>query len=117
MTTVGSRSATLERWQLWSIGFVLATLLGLLSFTYQYLDVFVRGRSEPFYEKLIEELTGAWGACLLGVLVVRLTRHLAGTGVRALGPHALALMAYSMAHTTLNWESRRLAYVMFGLGQ
>lgn len=117
MTKDASRTAPLARWQLWLVGSALATLLGLLSFTYQYLDVFVRGRTEPVSEKLIEELTGAWGACLLGVLVIRLTRRLADTGLRAIGPHVVALIAYSAVHTTLNWGARTSAYALFGLGQ
>lgn len=117
MTVKRPETLAIPRWQLWLIGSGIATMLGLLSFTYQYLDVFVRGDYEPYHEKFIEELTGSWGACLLAIPVVLLARRLTGRGVRAMGPHVLGLLAYSVAHTTWNWSTRYLAYVVLGLGE
>jgi signal transduction histidine kinase len=117
VTTTSAVPGPFRRWQLWLAGAGIATMLGLLSFTYQYLDVFVRARSEPYHEKLIEELTGAWGACLLAIPVVMLTRHLAGRGVRGIPAHIGGLLAYSIAHTLLNWGTRILAYIALGMGE
>lgn len=103
------------RWQSWAFGAVFWTMLGLLSFSYRFLDTVTRGHDQPFQIKLIEELTGAWGAGLLAVGVARVTRVLRGRGVLFL-LHVPAILVYSALHTTWNWGTRAVAFPLAGLG-
>lgn len=106
-------------WRAWLGGFVFWTVVGLLLFGYQYLDVVVRDGSEPFYERLIEELTGAYVTGCLTIGIITLARTIQGhklTWVRAVPIHALAAPIYSTIHTTLLWGSRLLVWNMLGLG-
>lgn len=103
------------RWQAWAFGAVFWTMLGLLSFSYRFLDTVTRGHDQPFQIKLIEELTGAWGAGLLAVGVARVTRVLRGRGVLFL-LHVPAILVYSALHTTWNWGTRAVAFPLAGLG-
>ncbi|MDX1430447.1 MAG: histidine kinase, partial [Rhodothermales bacterium] len=106
-------------WRLWVVAFVFWTVVGILGFLYQYLDVFTRGFREPFHEKLIEELTGSYGTGILFPFIALFVRRLRRSGVRwygALAAHLAFIPIYSIVHTTWNWLSRELAYVMIGLG-
>jgi sensor histidine kinase YesM len=110
----------LTGWRVWVLAAAFWTALGLLNFGYQYLDVFVRGRTEPFSEKLIEELTGAWGVGLLFPALIWLARRVRASGSRwyvALAVHAGVVVAFSVVHTTWMWYSRRFAYMALGLGR
>jgi len=99
----------------WWLGIGFWTVSGLLQFSYQYLDVFVRGDAEPFHIKLIEELTGSWGAGLLLPLVFWAVRRWGGLGWRLLW-HVPALVAFSVLHTSWNWASRVWAFSLLGVG-
>lgn len=103
------------RWRALLTGFAFWTALGLLSFSYHHLDTIVRGHAEPFQIRLIEELTGTWGAGLLAILVARVVRRLRGRGALRLW-HAPALLLYSAAHTSWNWLTRTLLFPLAGLG-
>jgi len=105
----------MSRWRTLLTGFAFWTALGLLSFSYRHLDTVVRGNPEPFQIRLIEELTGTWGAGLLAILVARVVRRLRGRGVQLLW-HAPALLLYSAAHTSWNWLTRTLLFPLAGLG-
>jgi two-component system, LytTR family, sensor kinase len=105
----------MSRWRTLLTGFAFWTALGLLSFSYRHLDTVVRGNPEPFQIRLIEELTGTWGAGLLAILVARVVRRLRGRGVLLLW-HAPALLLYSAAHTSWNWLTRTLLFPLAGLG-
>lgn len=96
-------------------GVVFWTALGLLSFSYRQLDTVVRGHAEPFQIRLIEELTGTWGAGLLALVVARVVRGLRGRGLLRLW-HVPALLLYSAAHTSWNWLTRSLLFPLAGLG-
>jgi signal transduction histidine kinase len=104
-------------WRPWLIGLGIWTLVGLLFFSYHYLDVLVRGQTEPIHEKLIEELTAAWGALFFAAFVVWLTWRLRGRGLAAVPVHLAALLAASAFHTTWNWATRALSYAVLGLGE
>ncbi len=109
----------LRGWRVWALGFTFWTAIGLLTFSYYYLDVFVRGRREPFYEKLIEELTGAYGTGLLFPLVVYYTRTLRRTLPHwsgKFGLHLPGVVVFSVLHTTWNAITRQLTYAAVGLG-
>jgi two-component system, LytTR family, sensor kinase len=96
-----------------------ATVVALLSFWYRYSDVLARDRTEPFQVKLIEELTGVYGAVLLLIPVVWLTARLHRRGLaplRRLPLHLLGAAAFSVAHTTLMWASRSAIFPLAGLG-
>jgi len=121
---VGTKRSDPDRffrgWRLWIVALVFWTMVGILAFAYQYLDVFVRGRTEPFTEKLVEELTGGYGTGLLFPFIVWLARALRGRGLRwygILSAHLAAIPVYSALHTTWNWLSRILTYEVLNLGR
>ncbi|MDX1660433.1 MAG: histidine kinase [Gemmatimonadota bacterium] len=98
---------------------LVSTLLGLLSFAYMALDEAVRGRDVPFTEPLVEELTGAYAGALLFFAVLALARRrpLRWTNALERLPVYLAVMlAFSVAHTSLNWLLRSIAFPVLGLG-
>ncbi|HEX2079343.1 MAG TPA: histidine kinase [Longimicrobium sp.] len=100
----------------WPAAFAVATLLGLLSFSYYWLDDVVRGHPSPPLEPLVEELTGAWGVMLLVPFAVRLARrHPPALRRRGLA-HAGGVLAFSAASTTWNWVTRSLLFPLLGLG-
>ena len=117
MTNTRDESRPMWRgWRLRALALAISTAVGLLMFTYYYLDVFVRSGHEPAHEKLIEELTGAWGELLVVVAGYKLTRHLRGRGARALGWHLVAVVILSAVHTTWNWATRILVFRALGYG-
>jgi two-component system LytT family sensor kinase len=93
--------------------------LGLLTFAHFYLDVLVRGRSEPAGVKLIEELTGSLGAALgllPAVWLARRGRAANWSPLRTVAAHALMLPVFSFLHTSWNWGTRSLLFPLAGLG-
>jgi two-component system, LytTR family, sensor kinase len=91
----------------------------MINFWYRYFDVLARGRTEPFQIKLIEELTGVFGAALLLVPVVWITRTFLWRRIRwqrALLYHLPLLGAFAALHTALLWGSRSALFPLFGLG-
>jgi LytS/YehU family sensor histidine kinase len=108
-----------RRWRvglLWVAGF---TVIGLLEFSYHYLDVLTRGRVEPAEIKLIEEMTAAYGAAVLflpAIALVRRARARGWTGWRLFGLHAAILPFFSAGHTTWNLVSRDVVFPLAGLG-
>lgn len=113
-THAESRAAP-SRGRIALVVFGIWTALGLLYFVYQYLDVFARGHTEPFHEKLIEEVTAAWGALPMAAVIFWATPRIAGRGWRTLASHAGLVLALSAFHTTWNWAARTLAYAALGL--
>ena len=99
--------------------FVCFTAIGLLYFGYRYLE-YVANREpvsplEPFIN---EVMTGAWMAALLFPLVVGFARRfpiLSSKWLAHLPFHAIALIVYSIAHTSLVWGLRNFLYPLFGL--
>lgn len=81
--------------------------------------MFVRARSRPFHEKLIEQTTVAYlsGLLALGIFaLVRLATDRNMPWYAATAMHAAAAPVYSMPHTTLLWLSRPVIYAIAGLG-
>jgi two-component system, LytTR family, sensor kinase len=107
------------RWRaglLWVAGF---TVIGLLEFSYHYLDVLTRGRAEFPGIKLIEEMTAAYGAAVLfvpAIVLARRARARGWSGGRLLAVHAAILPVFSAAHTMWNLASRSFVFPLLGLG-
>jgi two-component system, LytTR family, sensor kinase len=100
----------------WSAVFLCALLL----FLYRFLGNVAEGGRAIAREPLINEFTGVFGAALLVVLFLRpLTRRLPlgrQTWPQRLPIYLGVLVAFSLAHTTLNWGSRSILYPLFGCG-
>jgi LytS/YehU family sensor histidine kinase len=108
-----------RRWRFGVLWLAAFTVMGLLEFTYHYLDVLTRGRVVLFSIPLIEEMTAAYGAAVLFLPVIALVRRArAGgwSGWRLLGLHAAILPVFSAGHTTWNLVSRDLVFPLAGLG-
>ncbi|HYR10304.1 MAG TPA: histidine kinase, partial [Longimicrobium sp.] len=101
----------------WPAAFAVATLLGLLSFTYYWLDDVVRGNPMRPLEPLVEELTGYWGAVLLVPIGIRLARRQPSAPHLRVLFHLGVLLALSAAATTWNWGVRSLLFPVLGLGR
>lgn len=103
----------------WLLRLGFFTAIGLLIFSYRYLDDLARERSGTFSVRLIEELTGAYAAALLFPLVVRFARQFRlrrQDWLRRLPLHLAALVVFSALHTSLNWLARSLLFQLAGLG-
>jgi two-component system, LytTR family, sensor kinase len=99
--------------------FAYFTAIGLLLFGYHYLDrVANREPVSPLEPFINEVLTGAWMAALLFPLVARFARRYPvarRNWITRLPLHIGALVAYSVAHTSLMWLTRSALYPVFGL--
>lgn len=106
----------------WRFGLLWAgsfSVVGLLEFTYHYLDVLASGHHEPFSVPLIEEMTAAYGAAVLflgAIALVRRARARGWSGWRLFAVYAAILPFFSIAHTTWNSLTRRLVFPLAGLG-
>ncbi len=95
--------------------FLLATALGVLQFTYHYLDTVARHRNESPLVKLIEEFSGAYSWFLFVPAVVRMTRRYPPSW-RTLPRHFALLILASIATTSLMWGVRVVLFPFVGLG-
>lgn len=96
----------------------LCTAMGLLNANHFYLNEAANGRSGIFLPRLVDELTGAWTAgalILLLVVVMRRIRQLPFRRQRY-ACHLGLLLAYSLLHTSLIWATRLVAFPLLGLG-
>jgi two-component system LytT family sensor kinase len=95
------------------------TAVGLMFFGYRYLEyVASREPVSPLEPFINEVLTGAWMAALLFPLVARFARRypIGRTNWMVRVPlHVCALIAFSLAHTSLMWGGRRVLYPLFNL--
>jgi two-component system LytT family sensor kinase len=97
----------------------LWTAIGLLNADHFYLNEAASGRPGRFLPRLIEELTAAWSAGALVLLLVaamRRIRRLRSRWRRYAG-HMALLLGFSLLHTSVIWASRLLAFPLLGLGQ
>lgn len=95
------------------------TVIGLLEFSYHYLDVLAMGHSQVVWIKLIEEMTAAYGAAVWYVPTIWVVRRARARGIRGwrlLQLHAAILPLFSLLHTTWNWATRSLVFPLVGLG-
>lgn len=100
--------------------FAFFTAIGLFLFCYRYLEYLSSGfRVSPLAPLINELFTGAWMAGLLFPLVARFARRFPVSRrnwIARLPLHALALIGYSLAKTSLMWGLRSALYPLFGLG-
>jgi two-component system, LytTR family, sensor kinase len=90
--------------------FWLFTAIGLLFFSYHYLDDLARMQHGTLLQRLIEEMTGAYTALLLLPFIVWFAR-------RFPWPVQIAgALIYSAAHTTLMALTRAALFPLAGLG-
>src|SRR5512135_2112603 len=103
----------LKGWRLAALWTAAFTLVGLLEFSYHYLDVLVRSNSEPLAIKFIEEMSAAYGAAVLlplAIWVARRARRSGAAGWRLLLVHVAILPVYSVMHTSWNAVTRELLF-------
>ena len=99
--------------------FWLFTAIGLLFFSYYYLDDLAREHRGTALPRFIEEMTGAYATMVLFPFIVSLTRRFAfskESWATALLMHLGGLFAFSVAHTTLLALSRSVLFPLAGLG-
>ena len=103
----------------WAASIVLFTITGFFRFTYKYFEDVARRESGTFAPRLIDESTGAYAAAVLFVAVVAFVWRypLDRPGWRQrIGAHVIAMLAYSVAHTTLMFVSRTVIFRVAGMG-
>ncbi len=103
----------------WWIIFAIFTVHGLLSFCYKYLDWAAREHPGNFLVPFIEEMTGHYCAMALLPLVILFVERfqLTKRNWPWMSLNYLAgLIAFSAAHTTLNYWSRSVLFPVAGLG-
>lgn len=103
----------------WRAGLGIGTALGLLNFTYYYLDDVTRGVDMPILEPFIEEMTASYGVAVLVPFIVwmafvlRLDRP---GRIARLPAHVLAVATFSICHSLWNWGTRVVIFPLAGLG-
>ena len=103
----------------WAVALVLFTVVGALRFAYKYFDDVARGETGTILHRAIEESTGAYTAAILFVAVVAFVWRypLDRREWRARIPvHLVALVAYSVVHTTLMFLTRTAIFRVIGMG-
>jgi hypothetical protein len=93
--------------------------IGSLLTSYRYLEALADGDDVPLREPLINEMSAAIGAGLLFWLVRAFCLRypaFAGPPLERLGLYGLALLLFSILHTTWNWVLRLSLYPLAGLG-
>jgi len=103
----------------WTVALSMFTVTGALRFTYMYFDDVARQETGTLAHRVIEESTGAYTAAVLFVAVVAFVWRypLDRPGWRARLPaHLAALVAYSVAHTTLMFVTRTVVFRLMGMG-
>jgi two-component system, LytTR family, sensor kinase len=103
----------------WIVAMALFTLSGVFRFTYKYFDDVARRETGTLLHRAIEEATGTYAAAVLFVAVVAFVWRypLDRAGWRSRIPaHVAAMVAYSVAHTTLLYVSRTIIFRLLGMG-
>ena len=103
----------------WTVALVMFTVTGFFRFTYKYFEDIAVGDTGTFARRLIEEATGTYAAALLFVAVVAFVWRypLDRPGARRRVPaHILAMISYSVVHTTILFASRTLIFRVLGKG-
>ncbi len=111
--------ATYRRPSLWLASFAGTSLISFLLFWYRYLEDVVTGRHGTFGWRAIDELTGAvYGVpIVVAMFVVGWYFPLEREHWRkSLPAHGVALLLFSVIHTSLNWGVRATLYPVFGFG-
>lgn len=110
----------LTRRQLGALILVVVNAGAVLSFGYKYLDHVANGQFPAPVRSLIEELTGAYGAAFILMLLVYAARRI-GLPTRRwqahIAFHLAGIYLFSALHTTSNYISRTISFRLFGLGE
>ncbi len=103
----------------WALFLLLFTAIGILSFSYRYLDDLSRSHPGTLTRRLLEEATGVYSVLLLLPLVFGFARiylfEKKGWLLLA-GKHLAGAMAFSAAHTTIMALSRHFLFPLLGRG-
>lgn len=103
----------------WTALLALFTAIGVLRFTYFYMDDITRGHAGTLASRLLEESTGAYAAMLVFPIIAFAERRFPLTEERwrrSIWPHVAGFVAFTGLHTTLMWVSRSLISPAVGLG-
>jgi two-component system, LytTR family, sensor kinase len=103
----------------WPVTLAIFTVTGFLRFTYMYFDDVARERTGTLVHRAIEESTGAYTAAVLFVAVIAFVWRypLDRAGWKGRIPvHLAAMVAYSVAHTTLMFVTRTAIFRATGMG-
>lgn len=106
-------------WGMFALWLAVFLVIGALLTSYRYLEALASGDPIQLAEPLINEMTAALGAGLLFWLVRAFClRFPAGGGKRLerLSLYGLALLLFSILHTSWNWLLRASLYPLAGLG-
>jgi len=115
----------LPSWRELALALAICSVIGLLQGAHFALDLPSRGvplreLARPLLAKLVEELTGTWGAALLffplRAVALRFRLDRAGWW-RAVPAHLLALPVLAGLHTLWMWGSRQMIFPLVGLGR
>lgn len=90
--------------------FLLFTAIGLLFFSYRFLDDLARMQYGTFPERFVEEMTGAYTVLVLVPFITWFSRRFSWPF------QIFGLIAYTAAHTTLMAVSRSILFPLAGLG-
>jgi two-component system, LytTR family, sensor kinase len=112
-------SKTARRWPAWLLIIGFFTIIGLLSFGYKYFDDLARERAGTFLPRFAEEMTGAYAAALLFPFILKFARRFRlgkRNWVGRLPAHLVAMIVFSVAHTTMNALFRHAISQAVGAG-
>ena len=121
VTTVARPSwwGNFTRPALWIASFAGTSLVSFLLFWYKYLDDIVRRHPHTFTARAIEELTGAFYCVplVVAIMVVGWNFPLDRSHWRrSLPAHVLAVVVFSVVHTSINWSVRLVLFPLAGVG-
>jgi LytS/YehU family sensor histidine kinase len=90
--------------------FLLFTVIGLLFFSYHYLDDLARMQHGTFLQRFIEEMTGAYTVMPLVPFILWFARRFPWPA------QIVGALVYTAAHTTLMAITRAILFPLAGLG-
>lgn len=94
--------------------------VGTLLFLYKYLEELADGVSVQVRYPLITEMTGALGAGLLFLVLLRFIRRFpldVEGGYRRIPLYIVALLVFAITHTSFMWGTRAILFPIAGLGK
>ena len=109
----------LSRARVWSLLFLVFTVLCFLSFSYRYLDDLSRQHTGTFGRRLLEEATGGYSVFLLLPLVLLFARYYlfkCSGWLRRVALHISGAIVFSLLHTTIMAVSRQVLSPLFDMG-
>lgn len=111
--------STRRRWPIVLVILIAFSAAGLTHFAYFWLDDLARRHVDTALPRLIEEMTGAYAAALIFLLVILLVNRwpMERTNWKSrVLPYVGAVIILGVLHTSLMWWSRVVLYPMLGLG-